>query len=774
VSRLDPGLPDIDRLLLDTAPVLVVVLDLSGRVVRMNRFAEERTGRRQEDVLGTDWFEGFVPEIDRDKVRGYWQDALEDDGTGRQYLNRILGAGGDHLWISWSTTLVHQGGEVVGLLAVGNDVTESRRATETLRLMGENVPDVFWMANPTVDRILYVSPGYEQLWGRSISELEQDPRGFTAGVHPDDLPGLWSLDAPRSDPWDLQYRIVRPDGEVRWVRGRGFPVLEQGGSICCFAGTVTDITELKQVELKLGRKTELARLVAEVAQRLVAGSPDELDSDLDWALGRIGRVAGADRCLLVDLEADVRISHEWHSDRVGPRLGETFDLPADVVEADRRQLVEPGLCDPFELPGVRLLGGRIEAKTLDVAPLLAGSEVVGALAVTSTSTICPWQEDCRIALRSLAAVIASAMQRARGHHALEQNLELFRTLLDTIPSPVFYKDLAGRYLGCNQAFAEFLGTTTEELVGRTVYELGQGATADTYKSADEELLARGGQQFYEGEVRRHDGEQRDALFSKATWQGADGRIAGLVGVVTDLTERNHGDRALRRHRAQLRALSSQLALVEEGERRRTASMLHDEVGQELAVLKLRLGLLGRRVTGEAEEQVHALRQRMGDLIDRTRAMTADLAPPALFKLGLAPALEALVREQVRPHGVDVALRQTGAPAALPEGLQLFAWRATRELVANCLAYAGASRIDLELRWTDGLVELRVTDDGRGFDPSVLSPERGLDAPGFGLIQLRERLQHMGGGFEVRSNSGEGTQVRLTIPVGTGAGGDTGR
>ena len=774
MSGLGPELPGLDRLLLDTAPVLVVVLDRSCRVVRLNRFAEERTGRRQADVLGMDWIEEFVPAPDRARVRGYWIDALGGRDADRDYLNRVVRAGGDPLWVSWRTSTVERDGEVVGVLAIGNDVTESRRATETLQLMAENTPDVFWMASPGVDRILYVSPGYEELWGRSIDELKTDPRGFVAGVHPDDLPGLWSLDAPRMEPWDLQYRIVRPGGEVRWVRGRGFPVLEPDGAARCFAGTVTDITELKRVEQELARRTDLAHLVAAVAQRLVAGAPDELDADLTWTLGRIGRAAGADRCTLVSVSDGLRVTHEWHSDRVGSRLGESYDLPPELLQAGVQRMVTRGLSDVFDVRALGLPADQVDSRSLDVVPLLAGGQLLGALALSSQAEVRPWQENFRVALRSLAAVIASAMHRASTHQALERNLQLLRTLVDTIPSPVFYKDRRGRYLGCNQAFSAMLGLSAEQVIGRTVFELGQGGHADSFKRADDELLRRGGQQFYEASIRKGDGEVLDGLFCKATWSDPDGEVAGVVGVITDVTERNRIDRALRMHRSQLQALSSQLALVEEQERRRTASLLHDEVGQELALLKLRLGLLGRRVAGEAADQVRGLRERLSHLIEQTRALTADLAPPALFKLGLAAALETMVTDQTRPHDLEVSLREAGPPTVLREGLQLFAWRATRELVANSLSHADCSRIELELRWADGRVDLQVSDDGRGFDPSVLSPDRGGDAPGFGLIHLRERLQHMGGGFEVRSNSGEGTQVRLTIPVETDEKGDTER
>lgn len=120
-----------------------------------------------------------------------------------------------------------------------------------------------------------------------------------------------------------------------------------------------------------------------------------------------------------------------------------------------------------------------------------------------------------------------------------------RTLLDTMPSPVFYKDAGGVYLGCNKAFGEFLGLSEEEIVGKTVYDVAPKKLADKYKEMDDALFNEPGVQVYEASVRVSGGATRDVVFYKATFNDASGNVAGLVGVMLDITERKRAEEAMK-------------------------------------------------------------------------------------------------------------------------------------------------------------------------------------------------------------------------------------
>jgi PAS domain S-box-containing protein len=126
----------------------------------------------------------------------------------------------------------------------------------------------------------------------------------------------------------------------------------------------------------------------------------------------------------------------------------------------------------------------------------------------------------------------------------DQDAISLQALIDILPAPVFYKDAQGRYLGCNTAFEVYLGLSRDRIVGRTAHEISPPELADNYHQKDLELFRNPGLQVYETSVRRMDGTIRNVIFNKATFQGDDGAVGGLVGVITDITERKRSEEAL--------------------------------------------------------------------------------------------------------------------------------------------------------------------------------------------------------------------------------------
>lgn len=129
---------------------------------------------------------------------------------------------------------------------------------------------------------------------------------------------------------------------------------------------------------------------------------------------------------------------------------------------------------------------------------------------------------------------------------VEPGVEDVWAILDAIPAPVFYKDTQGRYLGCNHAFEEFIGTTREKVAGQSVYDLSPAHLADKYFEADNALFAEGGTQVYEARVQRADKVERDVIFYKALFSTE--RVNGLVGTLLDISDRKTLETALKRER----------------------------------------------------------------------------------------------------------------------------------------------------------------------------------------------------------------------------------
>ncbi|MBF0458272.1 MAG: PAS domain S-box protein [Nitrospirae bacterium] len=139
-------------------------------------------------------------------------------------------------------------------IAVNRDITRETENEERLALIAESISEVFWMADVELSRMLYVSPGYESVWGTTPGALYENPRAFIDSIHKEDVSAvLADLERKRTtgQPFSHEYRIIRPDGTVRWIWDRGFPITNLHGKVNRYAGIATDITERKEMQEKV-------------------------------------------------------------------------------------------------------------------------------------------------------------------------------------------------------------------------------------------------------------------------------------------------------------------------------------------------------------------------------------------------------------------------------------------------------------------------------------------------------------------------------------------
>jgi signal transduction histidine kinase len=200
--------------------------------------------------------------------------------------------------------------------------------------------------------------------------------------------------------------------------------------------------------------------------------------------------------------------------------------------------------------------------------------------------------------------------------------------------------------------------------------------------------------------------------------------------------------------------------AKEDERRHLARDLHDELGQTLTALKLRLQMASKAPAAGAMPAAVDLVDR---LIGRVRQLSIDLSPPLLDEVGLAPAIRAHLERGETPAGMRIDLDTAGLDERLPAEVETAAFRVVQESLTNIVRHAAASRVEISVRREDHLLHLRVRDDGRGFD---VAETRRAAARGahIGVVGMTERVKGLGGMLEVRSQPGQGTEVRATLPV----------
>jgi two-component system sensor histidine kinase UhpB len=215
------------------------------------------------------------------------------------------------------------------------------------------------------------------------------------------------------------------------------------------------------------------------------------------------------------------------------------------------------------------------------------------------------------------------------------------------------------------------------------------------------------------------------------------------------------------------SLPGRLLQLQEHERRLIANELHDEIGQCLSAIRVQFALLQRRVDAPQAQALIASAAAMTErTLDSVRCLAMRLHPPQLDTLGLAAALRTHLEEQARlPERARILLDAAPLPEPLPADLALAAYRIVQEAVANALRHAGASRIDVRLGVRGDMLELSVTDDGRGFDATA----HDLQAPTtLGLLGMVERAHHAGGTLRLEAAPGRGTRIAATLPLPRGA------
>lgn len=216
--------------------------------------------------------------------------------------------------------------------------------------------------------------------------------------------------------------------------------------------------------------------------------------------------------------------------------------------------------------------------------------------------------------------------------------------------------------------------------------------------------------------------------------------------------------------AQLRALSAELSLAEERERRVLATDLHDDLGQVLAIAKIKLSSMDDH---ERRGALKAALKEVEALVDHAnrsvRSLMMQLSPPLLQTLGLPAALEWLAEEMERIYGIHVRIDDDGKPKPLAEAARTSLFRAVRELLINVAKHSGARHAEVNCLRCHGRITVAVTDHGSGFDyPAELA--RPLGEARFGLLSVRERIEFLGGEMHVDSSLNDGATITLTVPV----------
>jgi len=321
------------------------------------------------------------------------------------------------------------------------------------------------------------------------------------------------------------------------------------------------------------------------------------------------------------------------------------------------------------------------------------------------------------------------------------------------PAVVFLKDSRGQYQLVNPRFEELFGISQDEVKGKTDHDLFPRVIAEPLRHNDMQVLTEARSLQVEEQVFHPDGVHT-YLSVKFPLYDEFGQVSGLCGISTDIT-------TIKQAQAQLKRLSGSIMANQEQERTLIARELHDELGQSLTALHMDcLWMRGRIEAKDPKASARAL--NMCSLIDKTieevRSIAVRLRPGVLDRLGLVDALEWYTSDFEKRTGVTCIFERAGVPA-ISETVATAAYRIAQEALTNVARHSQASCVNVLLQGQNGMLQLSVSDNGRGFNPLELSEVEGL-----GVLGMRERASLVGGELLVKSALGEGTQVLLKVPL----------
>jgi PAS domain S-box-containing protein len=350
-------------------------------------------------------------------------------------------------------------------------------------------------------------------------------------------------------------------------------------------------------------------------------------------------------------------------------------------------------------------------------------------------------------------------------------------IVESSDDAIISTDLKGRILSWNPAAERMYGYRRSEAIGQlTTMLFPEDRLSEETKNL--ENIREGRRIDPYDTVRKHkDGTAVLVSLAVSPIKDPAGQIIGASKTARNITELKRIEEELRaltvaldervaqrtaaltRSQTRLRALASQLSLAEERARRKLATELHDYLGQMLVLCRLKL--TKRYADGKPISMAQQRREAdriLQEAIAYTRSLVAQLTPPILREFGLVSALTWL-GDQMKQHRLHVEITEGISSVDLPEEHAILLFQSVRELLMNVVKHAGSQRAALSIGLDQGRLTLTVCDDGVGFDAAQESPGNH-----FGLFSIRERMEGIGGTFEISSLPQQGTVARLSLPL----------
>jgi PAS domain S-box-containing protein len=372
------------------------------------------------------------------------------------------------------------------------------------------------------------------------------------------------------------------------------------------------------------------------------------------------------------------------------------------------------------------------------------------------------------------------IERNKAEESLRAASVYARTLIEASLDPLVTISADGKITDVNEASVKVTGIARDQLIGTDFSSYF--TDPDKAREGYLKVFSDGFVHDYPLAIRHVSGLITEVLYNASVYKDEFGAVQGVFAAARDVTERNRALQALKQAHDELEArvaertaalldaneqmkkVSFELVWAEEKERERIAGELHDQVGQSLLLAKMKLDALVANINSDAlfmqaEEAASLLANSIQDI----RSLTFRMRPPILDTSGIETALEWLCSSIKSDYALQIDFTDDGHPKPLPAEVRYSLYHAVRELLLNVAKHAGTDKAQLSMKANNHTLEVNVIDHGIGFshpDAHLKHIKNG----GYGLYNVQQRIEQIGGRVVIASSAGSGTSVTLTVPL----------
>lgn len=506
------------KAVIENSGASIYIKDCEGKYIHSNKACEEMVGASMAGKTDYELFSKEYADSIREKDR-----LAQESGRPVEYETTLTVRGEEHTFVINKFPIFDSSGAPKGICGIATEITGRKKAEIAIRESRELLQGV--MDNSTAaifirdleGRFMMVNRMHERVTGLSAEHIigrtpyEIFPKGVAEKFISTDREILSS-----GKPSSLEFDLPLDDGVHTFISNK-FPILGANGKPKAVCGISTDITQRKKAEEAL-RKSEASLANAQRIAKLGNWEWDIVNDDEYWS---------PEVFMIFGMEPVKTFKRE---------------LFLKAVHPEDREILDKNVND-----------ARYEGKPYSVVfRIILPDGAVKTIHSQAEIEYGPSGEPLR-----MSGVIQDITERKDMENKAKAQLAFLQTLIETVPSPIFYKDIEGRYLGCNKAFEKALGVKIEDVEGKSVYDLAPKDFADKYFEMDSRLFNNPGVQIYDTLVKYADGETHNIIFHKATYNGPDGKLAGLVGIMTDITFQKRAEDAVKESEERFRKLFEQ-------------------------------------------------------------------------------------------------------------------------------------------------------------------------------------------------------------------------